>query len=387
MAYACQERAMSTARLTIDLGALADNWRALDAKTSVETAAVVKADGYGLDAGRVSRALADAGARHFFVAAAEEGIAVRRAVGPGPRVSVFSGHMAGDRDVLRDNNLTPMINSVDQMLRHVEELPGHAFGIQLDTGMNRLGMEPDEWAALREIALQQNPVLIMSHLACADEPGHEMNRKQLRVFKEMTSELDAPKSLAATGGLLMGPDYHFDLCRPGVGLYGGEPYDEAKAVVTVDIPVIQIRDVAVGETVGYSNKWTAQRPSRIATIAAGYADGLIRAIGNGIDVYVGDIACPVVGRVSMDMITVDITDIEGTPDAVQILNRRQTVDDLAEAAETIGYEILTSMGRRYARHYTGADKLAAQASSDALESIQQKLQRKRPELLREGRAG
>ncbi|MFA3915880.1 alanine racemase [Ruegeria hyattellae] len=342
---------MSTSHLTIDLTALADNWKALDARNTSETGAVVKADGYGLGAGRAASALAEAGARQFFVAVAEEGAAVRKAVGDGPVISVFSGHMSGDAPLLRDHKLVPMINSVEQMLRHARELGGHPFGIQLDTGMNRLGLEPHEWAALRDVALRQGPTLIMSHLACADEPHHEMNAQQLRVFREMTDGLQVPRSLAATGGLLLGPDYHFDLCRPGVGLYGGEPFDEAKAVVTLDLPVIQVRSVEQGETVGYGNTWVAPRKSRIATVAAGYADGLHRALGAGIDLFHGTQTCPVIGRVSMDLITVDITDLEKAPESLQILNRMQTVDDLAEAAGTIGYEILTSLGNRYRRSY------------------------------------
>ncbi|HCE70643.1 alanine racemase [Ruegeria pomeroyi] len=367
---------MSTAHLTIDLDALADNWQALNARTTAETAAVVKADGYGLGAARVAARLARAGARTFFVAAAEEGAAVRKAVGPDPMIGVFSGHMEGDAGILRANRLTPMINSVDQMLRHVEQLPGHRFGVQLDTGMNRLGLEPEDWAQLREIALRQNPALVMSHLACADEPGHDMNRKQLRLFKEMTDGIKAPRSLAATGGILLGPDYHFDLCRPGVGLYGGEPFDEAKAVVTLDLPVIQVRDLAEGETVGYGNSWTAPRACRIATVAAGYADGLHRAMGRGITLFAGKTACPVVGRISMDLITVDVSGLDHEPASLQLLNRLQTVDDLAEAAGTIGYEILTSMGRRYRRSY-----VSCSASADrAVESIRDKL-RRRPDLL------
>ncbi|WP_372572473.1 alanine racemase [Ruegeria jejuensis] len=342
---------MSTSHLTIDLTALADNWKALDARNSSETGAVVKADGYGLGAGRAAKALAEAGARQFFVAVAEEGAAVRKAVGDGPVISVFSGHMQGDAALLRDNKLVPMINSVEQMLRHARELGGHPFGIQLDTGMNRLGIEPHEWAALRDVALRQHPTLIMSHLACADDPHHAMSAQQLHVFKEVTGDLQVPRSLAATGGLLLGPDYHFDLCRPGVGLFGGEPFDEAKAVVTLDLPVIQVRTVEEGETVGYGNAWTAPRKSRIATVSAGYADGLHRALGSGIDLFHGTQTCPVVGRVSMDLITVDITDLEKTPENLQILNRLQTVDDLAEAAGTIGYEILTSLGNRYRRSY------------------------------------
>lgn len=344
---------MTVATLNIDLDALAENWRALDAKTDCETAAVVKADGYGLGAGAVAKCLVRAGARRFFVAAAEEGVAVRDAVGSGPMICVFSGHMEGDTDLLRSYDLTPMINSVDQMLRHVESLPRGSFGIQLDTGMNRLGLEPDEWAALRDIALAQMPVLIMSHLACADEPDHPMNAQQLAQFRSMTEGIDVARSLAATGGILLGPEYHFDVTRPGVGLYGGLPFADANPVVSVDVPVIQLRSLAVGETAGYGNAWVAERPSRIATVAAGYADGLFRAIGNGgVSLFCGDIACPLVGRVSMDMITVDVTDLDHVPDHLSILNTHQRVDDLAYAAGSIGYEVLTSLGARYRRVYS-----------------------------------
>lgn len=345
---------MSTAKLTINLDALVTNWQNLNAMTNCETAAVVKANGYGLDAGRVAKALSKAGARNFFVAVAEEGVALRRALGPGPGISVFSGHMEGDTKLLKDFQLTPMLNSLDQMLRHFESLPGHPFGVQLDSGMNRLGMEPAEWAAVREIALGQKPVLLMSHLACADEPSHEMNRQQLQTFHEMTDGFEVPRSLAATGGILLGRDYHFDLCRPGVGLYGGEPFGDAVPVVQLDLPVIQSRELAAGESVGYGNAWIAQTPSRIATVAAGYADGLQRAMMNtGISLFAGETPCPVVGRISMDLITVDVTALDDVPAALTLLNEVQTVDHLAQAAGTIGYEILTSIGHRYARTYQG----------------------------------
>jgi len=342
---------MATATLSIDLAALVRNWQALDNKTNCETAAVVKADGYGLGAARVARTLANAGVRRFFVAATEEGAEVRQALGPGPEINVFSGHMAGDTDMIHDLELTPMVNSIDQMLRHVESLPGHRFGVQLDTGMNRLGMEPAEWAALRDIAEQQTPTLIMSHLACADDPEHPMNAHQLQVFKEMTEGLNAPRSLAATGGILLGKDYHFDLTRPGIGLYGGAPFSDAEPVAHVTIPVIQCRDVEPGETVGYSNTWTAQRPSRVATIAAGHADGLPRIMGESISLYHGSTPCPVIGRISMDMIAVDVTDLQSDPKDLDILTEDQTVDTLADAAGSIGYEILTSLGTRYTRRY------------------------------------
>lgn len=342
---------MSTATLNIDLSALVANWRALDAMTTCETGAVVKADAYGLGVGQVARALAGAGARHFFVALAQEGANLRQILGPGPRISVFSGHMAGDAGLIRAHDLTPMLNSIDQMLRHVESLAGAAFGIQLDTGMNRLGMAPAEWAALRDIALAQCPVLIMSHLACGDEPGHEMNQQQLNTFKELTDGVDVSLSLAATAGILLGKDYHFSLTRPGIGLYGGLPFSAAHAVATLDLPVIQIRDLAPGETAGYGNSWAARRPSRIATLGAGYADGLMRAMGGAAQVFAGGVACPLVGRVSMDLLGVDVTDLAEDPTHMSILCPEQGVDSLARAAGTIGYEVLTSLGPRYARMY------------------------------------
>ncbi|SLN11405.1 Alanine racemase, biosynthetic [Ruegeria meonggei] len=343
--------AMSIAHLTINLHALASNWRALDAKTEVETGAVVKADAYGLGVGPVSATLAEEGVRKFFVAAAEEGVAVREAVGPEPQIFVFSGFMEGDNGLLYADNLIPLINSPEQFKRLQQAMPDRPFGVQLDSGMNRLGLEPADWAELRPEMEAMNPVVVMSHLACADEPDHPMNRQQLKTFRDMTDGVTAARSLAATGGTLLGSDFHFDFCRPGIGLYGGMPFVDAKPVVTVDLPVIQVRAVEVGETVGYGNSWVARRPSRIATVAAGYADGLHRAIGGGIDTFAGDQPCPLVGRISMDLITVDVTDLPEDPDRLRILNGHQTVDDLAEAAGTIGYEILTSLGARFSRGY------------------------------------
>ncbi|MDA7428800.1 alanine racemase [Primorskyibacter aestuariivivens] len=344
---------MAQAKLSIDLDALRGNWRALNDMTGCETAAVVKADGYGLGAARVAKALSREGARRFFVAIAEEGASLREALGPGPEICVFSGHMSGDTDMINDLSLTPMINSIDQMLRHVEALPGAPFGIQLDSGMNRLGMEPGEWSALRDIALAQNPVLIMSHLACADEPDHEMNPQQLRAFREMTDGIDAPRSLAQTGGILLGPDYHFDVTRPGIGVYGGLPFVDAQPVVTLEIPVIQIRDLEPGETVGYGNSFTATRPIRLATIAGGYADGIHRIMGPRASLFSGETRCPIAGRISMDLIGVDVTDAPEVPDTLELLGQHQSVDTLADWAGTIGYEILTSLGARYNRVYRG----------------------------------
>jgi alanine racemase len=257
--------------------------------------------------------------------------------------------MEGDGRKLAGAALIPMLNSIEQLARHLESLPGHAFGIQLDTGMNRLGFEWADWSEAAGIALDHDPLWLTSHLACADEPDHGMNSYQLDIFRQMTDGLGVPRSLSATGGILLGPDYHFDLTRPGIGLYGGHPFDAAQPVVRLDLPVVQCRDLMEGEVVGYGNAWQAERPSRIATVSGGYADGLLRALSGRATFYHGDTPCPLVGRVSMDLITVDITDLGTDPDFLTLLGPAQGVDALARVAGTIGYEVLTSLGSRYTR--------------------------------------
>ncbi len=180
-----------------------------------------------------------------------------------------------------------------------------------------------------------------------------MNRAQLELFLAMTEGVDAPRSLAATGGILLGPEYHFDLTRPGIGLYGGEPFRDARPVAHLSLPVLQVHDIGAGESVGYAASWTAEVPSRIATVAAGYADGLPRGLSNRAILFHGAIPCPLVGRVSMDMITVDITHLSEVPAALDVLSAEQTIDDLAALADTISYEILTQLGHRYGRRYVG----------------------------------
>lgn len=336
---------MATGHLSIDLSALADNWQALNRLSGGKAAAVVKANGYGLGAGRVAKALAAQGVSEFFVALAEEATALRASLGPDPVINVFSGHMAGDGQIIADLNLTPLLNSPEQIARHKATLPDHPFGLQLDTGMNRLGIEAADFTT----DTADGATLVMSHLACADEPDHPANDAQLKTFQDMTAGLNTRRSLAATGGTLLGEDYHFDLTRPGIGLYGGAPFDAAKPVVTLTLPVIQTRDVAPGETVGYGCAWTTSTPAKIATVSAGYADGLIRAMSDKATLFAGDTPCPLAGRVSMDLLTVDVSHLVSVPDSLTLLGPQQSVDTLAEAAGTIGYEILTSLGGRYAR--------------------------------------
>ncbi|MGR3199697.1 MAG: alanine racemase [Paracoccus sp. (in: a-proteobacteria)] len=335
--------------LQIDIQAILANHAALAAKApGARAAAVVKADAYGLGADRVAPALYAAGVRDFFVALAREGRAIRPLLPSDARINVLSGHMEGE-DL---TGLTPVLNSPAQFFRDRTMRPGQPFAIQLDTGMNRLGMEAPEWAAIQAEALAAGPSFIMSHLACADEPDHPANAAQLAAFRAMTDGCGVPRSLAATGGILLGPEFHFDLVRPGVGLYGGMPFADARPVVSLSLRVIQTRDVRAGEMVGYGAAWHAERDSRIATVDAGYADGILRALSSsGAVLYAGDVACPIVGRVSMDLITVDVTDLATVPDRLHLICPLQPIDRLADLAGTIGYEILTALGLRYQRTY------------------------------------
>ncbi|MFB0993791.1 MAG: alanine racemase [Paracoccaceae bacterium] len=347
---------MGQASLTIDLDAIGANWRAIDRLSAqgTQTAAVVKADGYGLSAPKVARALAEAGARRFFVALAQEASAVRLALGPGPQINVLSGHMDGDAALIRDLDLTPMINSIDQLTRHLDALPGHPFGAQLDTGMSRLGMSPAEWHSARDIVMAASPEILISHLACADDPDHALNAHQLAIFHQMTDGTNVPRSLAATGGIMLGPQFHFDLTRPGIGLYGGLPFEQATRVVGLSLPVIQTRVIEAGDVVGYSGTYKAAGPTKVATLASGYADGLLRSLSNRAILWHHDIPCPLIGRVSMDLVTVDISNLKDEPNALDLLGPWQNINDLASMADTISYEILTALGLRYRRLYLGA---------------------------------
>lgn len=343
------------ARLTIDLDAVAANWRALDGITppQVETAAVVKADAYGCGAEQVGPALARAGASTFFVALPEEGRRLRRAIGAEPTIYILDGFAHGDQPAFRNHDLRPVLNSRRQVADWFAACPGAPAGIQIDTGMNRLGMEENE---IPRLPADGSIRLMMSHLACADEADSPLNRAQLLEFARLAEHLGLPeaaRSLSATGGILLGPEYHFGLTRPGIGLYGGLPFTDARPVVELTVPVIQIRDVAPGEVVGYGATWVAERPSRIATISAGYGDGVIRAMSNRACAFHHGRPLPFVGRVSMDLVTLDATDTSdlAAGNHVELIGRSQGIDDIASAAGTVGYEILTSLGSRYDRRY------------------------------------
>lgn len=322
----------------------------------METAAVVKADAYGLGAAEVAPALARAGVHTFFVALAEEGAALRGVLGPEPAIHVFSGLLAGDADLIRRFDLIPCLNSAAQVVSFGAQLAGRRCSLQLNSGMNRLGLDADELASVSDALAAFAPGLVLSHLACADLADHPQNAAQARAFRAMAGTVPAARwSLAATAGILLGGGYHHDMTRPGIGLYGGRPFAAAVPVVTLALPVIQVREVAARQTVGYGAAWTAAAPVRIATVSSGYADGILRAAAEGsVALYAGDTPCPLVGRVSMDLVTVDVSGLDRVPDCLEILNPAQGIDALADAAGTIGYEILTGLGGRLERVYKSA---------------------------------
>ncbi|MEM1315449.1 MAG: alanine racemase [Pseudomonadota bacterium] len=356
--------------LTVDLDALAANWRALDALSGeAEAGAVVKADAYGCGLAPCARALRAAGARTFFVAQAPEGVALREALGPddADTIYVFNGFWPEDAEMFEAAALTPALISLAQVDAWAAEARrlGRALpaALHIETGINRMALTSAELDALRRAPPEGLSIeLVMGHLACADAPGDAMNSRQRGAFagRGALAKPIAPtarRSLSATGGILLGGNFHFELTRPGIGLYGGLPFAEAERVVRLDAPFLQVREIAAGETVGYGGTWRAARPSRIGVLPLGYADGYHRAAGGhpGARVFVEGRAAPVVGRVSMDMITVDLTDLpEPAPGATaEILGPNQSVDELGAVFGSFSYEVLTGLGARYARRHVG----------------------------------
>ena len=334
-------------RVEVDLAAAAANWRRFDALG--RAAAVVKADAYGLGAAPLARAFAEAGARTFFVATPYEGAAVRDALGWGSDIYVLGGYRQADGHLHRTAFLRPVINAPDEARAWIDDgRPGAACALHVDTGMNRLGAPMAAVAALAAIDLE--PALVMSHLACASDPRDPMNAVQLARFRTVAAAFPrAQRSLAASAGALLGPDYAFDLVRPGIGLYGGEPHDGGASglapVARVFAPVLQVRDIAIGDSVGYGATFRAERPMRVATIGAGYADGILRSLsGRGYAVLAGE-RRPFLGRVSMDLISVDATGLAVAPgDAADLIGPGLTLETLAAAAGTANYELLTQLG-------------------------------------------
>jgi alanine racemase len=355
-----------SAELTIRSGALSRNWqRCAQASSTAACAGVIKADGYGLGVGVAFDATLRAGCNTWFVAHLSEAIALRQhmtgAVVPGcARVFVLNGLAEGETAAFDAHDLIPVLNSLEQLSLWQREGAGRPAALQVDTAMGRLGISMDQVDDAGTLAQDLNLCLIMSHLACGSTPEHPLNRIQRQRFLEAATVLPpAPLSLAASAGIFLGPDYHFDLTRPGIALYGGAPLDDAvvplEPVAVLRAPVLQVRTLGPGDTVGYGATWEADRRKSIATVALGYADGFLRAGSNrGFGVLAGAI-CPIVGRVSMDLITLDVSGVGRTVvegDWIEFLGPAAPIDAQAQACGTISYELLTGLGRRFTRTVT-----------------------------------
>jgi alanine racemase len=360
--------------LTVDLSALAANWRDLAGRVKrAECAAVVKADAYGIGIEPAAAALAKAGCKTFFVALLDEALRLRTVV-PEAVIYVLNGFNPGTATAFRDIDAWPVLGSMPEIeewdncaKESKEPMPA---AIHIDTGMNRHGLSADEATKLagKLKTLAFKPKLVMSHLARADEANEPMTARQISAFKTLAAKFPGiPASLANSAGLLAHPDSHFDLVRPGISLYGGQALiggeNPMKLVVRLDVHILQVRHARKGETVGYGGEFTLQRDSRLAVIAAGYADGIPRASGStneklGMEAVIAGNRCRALGRVSMDLIVIDVTDLsEGSVkrgDVAQLLGEGITVDNLAAPSGTVGYEVLTRLGRRYRRTYIGA---------------------------------
>jgi alanine racemase len=359
--------------LTVDLAAIEANWRALGRRaTPAECAAVVKADGYGCGIEKVAAALAKASCKTFFVADLAEARQVR-SVASEPTIYVLNGLLPGTAAAYADIRARPVIGSMVELAEwdaftSANQWHGGA-ALHVDTGMNRLGISVNDAAALAPRIRAENHgiTLLMTHLACAEQTEHPLNARQINVFREVRILYRGiPSSLSNSSGIFLGAAAHCDMVRPGAALYGVNPIpgqnNPMRPVIELQARIAQVRNVPRGETIGYNAAWTAKRATRIAVVAVGYADGYLRAASAsdeapGADAIVAGKRCPLAGRVSMDLLAIDVTDLPDNTarrgDLVTLIGGEMTVDALASAAGTIGYEVLTSLGRRYHRVYRG----------------------------------
>lgn len=363
-------------RLTVDLQALAENWQEMARRSgSARAAAVVKADAYGLGLEDCGTTLYEAGARDFFVAVVQEGVTLR-AYAPEARIFVLSGIWPGQERMFFDNDLVPVLASEEQLafwMSVIAERGDYPCAIQVDTGFNRLGLPLEDALALAQDVSRPasfSPVLVLSHLHSGDTPSSPSNVEQSQAFRQVSAAFEGVESsLSASAGIFLGSDYHFDLTRPGIALYGGEAvngFAPLRAVATAEARILQIRTAKEGETVSYGATHRLSRPSRLAVASIGYADGYLRSLsGSGIPLradgsagafgFIGGKRVPVVGRVTMDLTVFDVTDLpDGSVQAgdyLELFGANVALDEVARAGGTIGYEMLTGLGLRYERRY------------------------------------
>lgn len=365
---------LASARLFIDLDAIVANWRALAALSApAQCAAVVKADAYGIGVAPLVPALLSAGCRTFFVAQASEALRLRRILAThqsAATVYVFNGLDGHSLEFYQRENLSPVLSSLGEAQIWLNFRGPLGAALHIDTGMNRLGVSETEARLIAAACAAASPAkrldMILSHFVASEDRAHPLNDRQSRTFERLRSAFPGiAASLANSSGIFLPSRPHFDMVRPGYALYGGNPtpglVNPMRPVLQLLARIVQIRDIEIGASVGYQGQWTAARPSRLATVNVGYADGFPRSAGRngheaGARALVHGTPCPVVGRVSMDLSVIDVTDVAPTAapaagDYAELLGQAISVDDLAGEANRSGYEILTGLGTRYRRIY------------------------------------
>ncbi len=365
--------AYPTGQLVVDLRAIADNWKIVQSHLKPNTlcGAVVKANAYGLGVERIAPRIYDQGCRHFYVSNLKEAIQLRSLIGLDAKVYVLMGCIEGSESTFVAKSLAPVIVSMDMFWRWAKFLErigkSSESVLKINTGMTRLGIQEEEFLKLLDTPKNLETASVsslMSHLACADEPSHELNAQQIDRFdnllmKSKNAGFDFGATLANSAGVFLGIKAHYDLVRPGIALYGGNAGlspNPFKPVVKLNLPIIQVRDVKAGESIGYGATCSFETDRRVAVVSGGYADGIFRSLSNTGWGFLGDRRVPIVGRVSMDSTLFDVTKVDlkelSRPGvSIEILGNNILIDDLAQAAGTIGYEIITSIGARYERCY------------------------------------
>ncbi|WP_147372383.1 alanine racemase [Henriciella barbarensis] len=347
-------------RARVHLQNIVANWRTIASLVSQsEAGAVVKANAYGHGVAPVARALHAAGCKTFFVAYVDEGVELRNAIGAEATILAFNGAEPGDADLIRTHQITPVLNALPAIREWLKLSDTPSYAVHVDTGMNRLGVRMEDVPELEDLTASGPPVHVMSHLVDSDDRSRAINAEQLARFKDAASHFPhAHTSFANTGGCFMGQDYGFDIVRPGIGLYGGGPPlpdgIELKPGMTLEAPILTVQSVQPGETVGYGATYTFDTPRTLATVALGYGDGFLRAAGNKGIASLGGIVCPIVGRVSMDLITIDVTqaaDLAMPGAFAQFIGAEILLEEQARRAGTVGYELVTGLGHRVRRIY------------------------------------
>lgn len=365
--------------LSIDIGALRANYAHLERLAGVPVAAVVKADAYGLGAGIVAPALAEEGCRTFCVAHLSEGLQLRPSLSAEHRIFVLNGLLPGGEAVAARAGLVPVLNSLEQLRAWSQQasMEGRRLPavLQFDTGMSRLGLPPEHWPAAAAAIAETGMIdllFVMSHLASADTPEDGQNAAQLAQMQQALAGFAGAKlCFANSGGIFLDPRFRGDMVRAGIALYGGAPMSDRanpmRAVVGLELAVIQTRRVAPGTLIGYGGTHVARREMTLATLAAGYADGLPRSLSDRGAAYFEGQRLPIVGRVSMDSMVVDISALAdgalGAGSRVEMIGPQQSLDQVARDAGTISYEILTGLGRRYVRRYSARDGAAVSGAA------------------------